>query len=388
MMQNETPTTIDETTTDALDLAGVDRAALACLDLASTSVRDLADWLKQHSAAHLSAIARIELAERLITRRRFLIGVGGMLGTVALGGCGAGEEAAAPTATTEGMTRIVTHALGETEVPTRATRIVSISISVTGPLLAADAPVIGSQGSTELTGDPTGFFPAYAEVARERDVQLLYDSFEPNLETIAAMQPDVIIGSADDAAGEPSIQVYEQLSAIAPTLLFNFVDKSWQDIFVEVAEAVGYGNEARARLTEYEGLESEIAATITLPPQPTSMVTKTPADPNFYLIPPDFSTSVLLAGIGFEIVEPPDYEPGMGFVPVSDELIADAITGRSLFYIEVAGAVPLAELRQQPLWGQIPAVRDGHAYVLPFQAVRPDPYVAPALLRDLQERFG
>ncbi|MEM8529529.1 MAG: ABC transporter substrate-binding protein [Chloroflexota bacterium] len=382
MTENTTLTTQSRTTTDVVEIDRLTRYAPATDDLL-----ELADWLVAHGAAHLSAIARIELAERLITRRRFLIGAGA-LGIGVITGCSADEqEAVTPTATTEGMTRIVTHALGETAVPTRATRIVSISISVTGPLLAADAPVIGSQGSTELTGDPTGFFPAYADVARERDVQLLYESFEPNIETIAAMQPDVIIGSADDAAGGPSIDVYEQLSAIAPTLLFNFVDKSWQDIFVQVAEAVGYGNEARARLTQYDELESEIATTITLPPQPTSIVTKSPADPNFYLIPPDFSTSVLLAGIGFEIVEPPGYEPGMGFIPMSDELIADAITGRSLFYIEVAGVVPLAELRQQPLWGQIPAVRDGHAYVLPFQAVRPDPYVAPALLRDLQERF-
>ncbi|MCG8351266.1 MAG: ABC transporter substrate-binding protein [Chloroflexales bacterium] len=322
----------------------------------------------------------------LLTRRRFIIGAGGLLGAAALGACGAGGEAAVPTAATEAA-RTITHALGETEVPARAERIVSISISVTGPLLAANAPVIGSQGSIDLTGDPTGFFPAYADVARERDVQLLYESFEPNLEAIAAAQPDVIIGSADDAAGAPSIEVYDQLSAIAPTILFNFSNIHWQDIFVEIAGAVGYGDEAQARLTEYQELEREVAATITLPPQPTSIVTKTPGNPNFFLIPPDFSPSVLLAGIGFEIVEPPGYEPGTGFVPVSDELITDAIAGRSLFYIEVAGAVPFAELRQQPLWAQVPAVRDGHAYVLPFQVVRPDPYVAPALLRDFQERF-
>ena len=381
MTRNNTVTNPSLTTTTP------DLDVLAHRAPATDDLLEMADWLAAHGAAHLSPIARIELAERLITRRRFLIGAGGLLGAAALGACGTGEEVVAPTATTEGMTRIVTHALGETEVPTRATRIVSISISVTGPLLAADAPVIGSQGSTEMSGDPTGFFPAYAEVARERDVQLLYDSFEPNLETIAAMQPDVIIGSADDAAGEPSIQVYEQLSTIAPTLLFNFANKSWQDIFVEVAEAVGYGDEARARLTEYQELESEIAATINLPPQPTSIVTKTPGNPNFFLIPPDFATSVLLAGVGFEIVEPPDYEPGSGFVPVSGELVTEAITGRTLFFFEVPGAETLADLQQQPLWAQVPAIRDGHAYVLPFQAVRPDPYVAPALLRDLQERF-
>ena len=62
MMQSETTTTIDATTTDALDLAGVDRTALAHLDLATLRVGDLADWLYDHGAAHLNEIERIELA--------------------------------------------------------------------------------------------------------------------------------------------------------------------------------------------------------------------------------------------------------------------------------------------------------------------------------------
>ena len=322
-----------------------------------------------------------------LTRRRFIVGAGGLLGVTVLGACSAGEQAAAPTATT-GRTRTVTHAQGETEMPARAERIVSISISATGPLLAAGAPVVGSQGSTDLTGDPSGFFSAYANVAQERGVELLYDGFEPNLEAIAATEPDAIIGTADDAAGGPSIDVYDELSTIAPTALFNFAGKSWQAIMLEVAGAVGYMDGAQNQLDEYEALEREVAARIMLPPQPTSLVTKTAADPNFYLIPPDFSTARVLAGIGFDIIIPPNYEADSRFVPVSNELITEEIIGRTLLYIEVPGAETLAELQQQPLWAQVPAIRDGHAYALPVQAVRPDPYVAPAMLRDLQSRFG
>ena len=323
----------------------------------------------------------------LLTRRRFIIGTGGILGATVLGACSAGEQAATPTATTTG-TRTVTHTQGQTEMPARAERIVSISLSATGSLLAVGAPLVGSQGGKDLTGDPSGFFPAYADVAQERGVQLLYEGFEPNLEAIAAVQPDAIIGTADDASGGPSIEIYDELSAVAPTVLFNFANKSWQDILVEVAAAVGYAAAAREWLAEYEEMEREVAAAITLPPQPTSLITKSSADPNFYLLPPDTAAGALLAGAGFEIVSPPGYEGNMQFVPISNELVTEAITGRTLFFFEVPGSETLADLQQQPLWAQVPAISEGHAYPLSFEVVRPDPYVALALLRDLQSRFG
>jgi len=44
----------------------------------TADLRELATWLQVNGAAHLSAIERIELAERLVTRRRFLIGAGAL----------------------------------------------------------------------------------------------------------------------------------------------------------------------------------------------------------------------------------------------------------------------------------------------------------------------
>jgi ferric-dicitrate binding protein FerR (iron transport regulator) len=62
--------------------------ALARHAPATDDLLEVADWLGANGSHHLSAIERIELAERVISRRRFLIGAGALaLGSVT--GCGA-----------------------------------------------------------------------------------------------------------------------------------------------------------------------------------------------------------------------------------------------------------------------------------------------------------
>ncbi|MCG8352199.1 MAG: ABC transporter substrate-binding protein [Chloroflexales bacterium] len=187
MTRNDTLTTLDGTTTDVLDLAGVDRAALECLDLDTISISDLAAWLRDHGAAHLSAIERIELAVRLITRRRFLIGAGA-LGLGVITGCGAQEEAAAPTATVER-----TGLNGDVSVDTD-TRVLATGPSTLGYLLELGvAPVAAGAYDPEFFAPDTRFHPALRPLGAD-DVQP-FTWAEPNLEIITALDPDLVIGS-------------------------------------------------------------------------------------------------------------------------------------------------------------------------------------------------
>ena len=80
-----------------------------------------------------------------LTRRRFIIGASGLLGAVALGVCGAGEEAAVPTIT-DGMVRIFPHARGTTNIPVQPQRVVLTNDFLLNPVLAADYTPIASGG--------------------------------------------------------------------------------------------------------------------------------------------------------------------------------------------------------------------------------------------------
>lgn len=71
MQRSDTLVRRTGTMTDVGDLNALAHRAPATDDLLA-----LVDWLSAHGTADLSAIERIELAERLITQRRFLIGAG------------------------------------------------------------------------------------------------------------------------------------------------------------------------------------------------------------------------------------------------------------------------------------------------------------------------
>lgn len=62
--------------------------------------------------------------------------------------------------------------------------------------------------------------------ARARHLIPMYQT-EPNIKAVAKMRPDLIIISA--TGDDSTLELYDQLSAIAPTLVINYDDKSWQN---------------------------------------------------------------------------------------------------------------------------------------------------------------
>ena len=100
----------------------------------------------------------------------------------------------------------------------------STSVTITGTLLAIDAPVVASGASPNpLVADKQGFFTQWSEVAKQRHVERLYQ-VEPNAEAVAAAAPDLIVVAA--TGGDSALKLYDQLSAIAPTLVLDMATKA------------------------------------------------------------------------------------------------------------------------------------------------------------------
>jgi iron complex transport system substrate-binding protein len=91
---------------------------------------------------------------------------------MAVAGCGGddgGDAAPKTTADTPSFPRTVEHEGGTTEIPAAPQRVVSASVSLTGNLLAIDAPLVAS-GATQPNspvGDEQGFFRQWGEVAAD-----------------------------------------------------------------------------------------------------------------------------------------------------------------------------------------------------------------------------
>ncbi len=188
-----------------------------------------------------------ELVEHLITRRRFLIGAGG-LALGAITGCGPGEQATAPTAT-PAPTRTITDSLGRSvTIPQRPERVVALHDLDNAYAIASlgFAPI--GIGSITL-GDPFerlrpfGAIPETLQGATE--VGLLA---EPDLETVANLRPDLILGTRLSHE-----KLLDQLAAIAPTVLIDNV--GGDDVLANQrfqADIVGVLDRFNARVAEYE----------------------------------------------------------------------------------------------------------------------------------------
>lgn len=168
---------------------------------------------------------------------------------VALTACGTGGEGTTAPAADTGP-RTVTHARGVTEVPVDPQRIVVLEpVQLDTAVALGDIPV----GAAVLSV-PNGV-PAYlgAEAAGVKTVGTVA---EPSLEQIAALDPDLILGTESRHGA-----LYDRLATIAPTVFMASQADPWQDNVLLVGRALGAEAQAQALLDGYRARCAEIADT-------------------------------------------------------------------------------------------------------------------------------
>lgn len=317
---------------------------------------------------------------------------------VLLSGCGAAAAspadsgAATSGARAEGFPRTVEHELGETEIPEAPLRIVSTAPSITGSLLAIDAPLTASAAATvsPLTDDQ-GFFTQWADVATERGVEVAYGNLTLDIDAIDAFEPDLIIGSSN--GGDATSDAYDQLSEIAPTVMLDYSSVTWQELTTEIGAITGLEAEAKERIAEYDGWVAEQAKKIELPEQPTSALVYMGPEGS-WAFTEDSPQGELLTSLGFTYAPvakefQADDAAGRGVdVLTSENSAAGLAAAQTVFTVAMAGGDPVAEFTSDPLLANQPAVAAGRVYTLGSQSFRLDYYSAKQTVDLLVETFG
>lgn len=288
--------------------------------------------------------------------------------------------------------RTVVHDAGETEIPAEPTRIVSVAPSLTGSLLAIDAPVIASAGAvvTGMTNDQ-GFFTQWADVADECGVEVAYPNMELDLDAVDALEPDLIIGSAN--GGDSALDAYDQLSEIAPTLLIDYGSQTWQDLMMELAADTGRETQAEDVLAEYNTWVAAQAEKIVLPEQPVTAGVYLGAD-GMWAFPKETPQADLLTSLGFTYVSPVEEyvapeSIGTSVSIISPENMVSAL-GETKTFLSVDMGTPgvLESLTADPLLANHPAIAEGRLFDMGTAAFRLDYYSAKDTVDLLVETFG
>jgi iron complex transport system substrate-binding protein len=160
-----------------------------------------------------------------------------------LAGCGGTKEEAEPKKekTEEATSYTVKHAMETTEIKVTPKRIVVLTNEGTEALLALGVKPVGAVKS--WTGNPW-----YDHIKDKMDdVKELGTEGEPNVEAIAALKPDLIIGNKMRHE-----KIYEQLKAIAPTVFSETLRGNWKDNFMLYAKAVNKEEKGKEVLAQYD----------------------------------------------------------------------------------------------------------------------------------------
>ncbi|ODT82815.1 MAG: iron siderophore-binding protein [Pelagibacterium sp. SCN 64-44] len=137
--------------------------------------------------------------------------------------------------------RDITHAMGVTDVPDNVQRILVLTNEGTEALLAVGITPVGAVKS--WLGDPW-----YDHVAADlADVTVVGEESAVNLEVLVALEPDLIIGNKQRHEA-----IYEQLSAIAPTVISERLRGDWKINMELYTDAAGKGEEGKAALAAFD----------------------------------------------------------------------------------------------------------------------------------------
>ncbi len=255
----------------------------------------------------------------------------------------------------------IEHAMGSTTIKSTPKRVVILTNEGTEALLALGVKPVGAVQSFQ--GDPW-----YDHMKKDMEgVEVVGVEGEVNVEKIASLKPDLIIGNKMRQE-----KVYDQLSAIAPTVFSETLRGDWKENFKLYAKALNLEEKGKKVLGEFDKHVADLKTKLgDRTNQEVSVVRFMAGKSRIYYT--DSFSGVIFDQLGFkraaqqEELFTPENKLGKLAVEVGKEVIPK-MDGDLLFYFTYAPngdqkAIDTAkEWTSDPLWKNLNAVKSGHAY--------------------------
>jgi iron complex transport system substrate-binding protein len=147
------------------------------------------------------------------------------------------------------LAREITHSMGVTDVPDNPQRIIVLTNEGTEALLAVGITPVGAVKS--FLGNPW-----YDHIAADMaDVVVVGEESAVNLELLVSLEPDLILGNKMRHE-----KIYEQLSAIAPTVISERLRGDWKINMELYTDAAGVGEKGKAELANFDARIDALSA--------------------------------------------------------------------------------------------------------------------------------
>lgn len=248
--------------------------------------------------------------------------------------------------------REIAHAMGVTEVPDTPQRVVILTNEGTEALVHLGVIPVGAAQSWDSD-------PWYEHLAKPlADTVSLGTETGINLEQLAALEPDLIIGTKVRQE-----KIYEQLSAIAPTVFSQTIGETWLENYQFYGEVLGLGDAAHANVEALKAraatLRNSLGDAVN---EEISLVRFSPGRNRIYYR--GTFPGVVLDLVGF--ARPAAQDRADHSEDVQKERIADMAGDRIFFFFDDLNSddavANMEEWTNDPLWRGLDAVKAGHVH--------------------------
>jgi iron complex transport system substrate-binding protein len=247
--------------------------------------------------------------------------------------------------------RTITHAMGKTQIKAQPKRVVVLDVGELDNVVSLGLKPVGlapTEGSPQL--------PSYlTNAGSPKNVGTINNL---NLEAIAALKPELILGSQLRAADK-----YDELSQIAPTVFSIRPGFTWKENYLLNAAALDKTAEAKANLAAYEQKAKALGEKLGADKPIVSMVRYLPNGVIRLYANASF-IGTILKDVGVPRPKNQDIEDLAAEISAENINQADADVIFTGVYGD-AKATDKAKAQGNPLWGSLKAVKAGHAYDVP-----------------------
>lgn len=285
--------------------------------------------------------------------RKFMVSIILLIAVFALAACGGSkdEQVTAKEETKESFT--IEHSMGTTTIKGVPEKIVVLTNHGTEALLSLGITPVGAVQS--WTGDPW-----YEHISDQMEgVEIVGLESDINLEAIAALQPDLILGNKMRQE-----EHYQALSDIAPTVFEETLRGDWKVNFELIAKAVGQEEKGQEVLDEYNSRVASLTENLgDKVNTEVSMVRFMPDDVRIYH--KDSFSGIILQEIGLARPEAQDVDD-FAAKGVTKERVTE-MDGDVIFYFTYENEKGEGQQVEDgwindPLWKNLEAVKQGKAF--------------------------
>lgn len=261
--------------------------------------------------------------------------------------CGGSATPAAGNSAGQSGSYTVEHAMGTETFDAVPQRVVVIDSPQLDAMLALDVVPVGATESGAAGG-----FPGYI-ADRLKDTESVGATVEPDIDAIANLDPDLIIGSKIRHEA-----IFDELEAIAPTVFSENSGTDWNEQALITAAALNKTDAMTQMISDLDARASSVGEAVGAKGTTLSMVRFRPD--NFRLYGPETFSGSILAKAGFDLGERKWNEFSM--MELSPELFAQ-IDGDIVFYTNPGGDPAATTLETvSGLWSDLPAVKNKKVY--------------------------